>query len=594
MVRRLLRGNTPNSFNQVRLADGTWYNTELLNKDWVPARDPRRLLVMHNGRVVRIQTAAGDHGDLSEQTTLNERTELLTAGFRYDQTDKFAQFDQDFWLSFGLFVAEGDRFTADYNIILQMHGVQGTLGVNRQPPFVLVLGPQSDQQFADGKANLTLQTRHSDPVAATAVNVPSTTRWGADINRGQWYDILCRMRYSLTGGGQIDLWLDKVKQNTGPQNFNFGYNEPGAGGAGYMQFGQYRHFAPETCVEYFSDMEQGNTSLASRLTTDRFHPEIGPEPEWAYATSLPPVDNPPPAAAGKVLNYQTDFLTTAKKRVSGVMQDTTFAISPNFSVPPADSWLSCFPYGRIVNNNEAGLYADPTIHTGVDPFPIVDGVRTLQTGLITNGNGYIDNAQDNHRYRHYASLISSRWAFTVTDGDYVEVDMAFPGVFGNQGQWPAFWFLAAAALGATNIWPPEIDTLEWPQMITGANNRRFWNNLHRRGKSALPMEIDFQALGISGNVGDRHRYGTKITAAEIEHFVDDISVRKVANDEPGMTWYVILNLALGGNWPNNFIEYPLPPAGSDTYPNGTPPTPNAQTSFPGTMKLYGLKHYKAA
>lgn len=311
------------------------------------------------------------------------------------------------------------------------------------------------------------------------------------------------------------------------------------------------------------------------------------------AGGVTPGDTPPPPAAGMVLNYQTDFVSTANKRSGGTMQSVPFVISPNNASPPADAWLSCFPYGRIVNNNEAGLYADPTIMTGVDPFPIVSGVRTLQSGPITNGNGYIEI--NGLRYRYYASLITSRWAFTVTDGDYVEVDFSCPGVFGNKGQWPAFWLLKAAALGANNEWPPEIDVLEWPQVIDAAGGSKideYWSNQHRVSAGALPDTINFPAKGLTGNVEGRHRYGIRITNANIQLYVDDTLVRTMTNYAPGIEWYVILNLALGGDWPNGFNAYPQSPAGSNTYPNGTPPTPNGQTTFPGTMRLYNIRHYK--
>lgn len=264
MAKRLRRGNTPNSYPLVT-QNGVRYFRELL-EGWKPARNTDRIAVMF-GSVVRFKTASGDHGDESEMTSLNERTELLTADFRTSQFAQYAQFGEDFWLSFGFMVAPGDRHTADFNIVGQMHGVQGSLGINRQPPFVFALGPQSDQQYADGIVNLTAQTRYSDPVPNTGTNIPSTTRWGANLVRGRFYQIVCRMRFSLTGGGQLEIWLDGVPQNTGAQNFNFGYNEPGADGAGYYQFGHYRHFAPETCVTYVANMEQGKSSLASRIAS---------------------------------------------------------------------------------------------------------------------------------------------------------------------------------------------------------------------------------------------------------------------------------------------------------------------------------------
>lgn len=573
----LLLGQGKN-FAELPILQGIKHNRAALSwqsKPW--------MCQIRNDTIERYEVRSGDRGYPADAGNGNERSELVT-------TDQAAQnllfdFGEEFWLSQWFRVLSGGPITSQFHIVGQYHDWDDpgdTIGLS--PPLCFVLGTTSNNVV-----QWTIQTRF-DKNPVTSVQPSATTRYSMNMNRDQWYRIAVRGRFSVQDAGELQCWIDgtEVLNLTG---INMGFAHSQGGPAAYYQRGIYRKEDANTTAVEYARVEQSKSSLLARVSSPLTFP--GAPAVVSVPGGVPSGDTPPPPAAGMVLNYQTDFVSTANKRSGGTMQSVPFVISPNSASPPANAWLSCFPYGRIVNNNEAGLYADPTIMTGVDPFPIVSGVRTLQSGPITNGNGYIEI--NGLRYRYYASLITSRWAFTVTDGDYVEVDFSCPGVFGNKGQWPAFWLLKAAALGANNEWPPEIDVLEWPQVIDAAGGSKideYWSNQHRVSAGALPDTINFPAKGLTGNVEGRHRYGIRITSANIQLYVDDTLVRTMTNYAPGIEWYVILNLALGGDWPNGFNAYPQSPAGSNTYPNGTPPTPNGQTTFPGTMKLYNVRHYK--
>lgn len=271
----LRRGVTPNTLPVVTLASGIEYSRELLLPGYIPGNDTSRLAVMNNGRLVRIKTGSGDHGDPSEISTGNERTELLLTNYKTKQNHLLAQNDEDYWFCKWFMVDIGDRIQADFTIVEQMHSVQGSLGVNRQPTTVFNLEPQTDGEYGRDEVRMNFQTRYSDPVAGTAVNVPSTTRWQKTLKRGRFYWLVNRLRYSLTGNGAIDVWVDGA-QEASQTGLYIGYNEPGAPGAGYPQFGQYRHESPEDVVCYYGEVNHGKVSFASLINNPPPVPIVTP------------------------------------------------------------------------------------------------------------------------------------------------------------------------------------------------------------------------------------------------------------------------------------------------------------------------------
>lgn len=154
--------------------------------------------------------------------------------------------------------------------------------------------------------------------------------------------------------------------------------------------------------------------------------------------------------------------------------------------------------------------------------------------------------------RHYTSArIRTQGHFSQAYGRF-EASIQLPV---GKGIWPAFWLLGDD-IGSTG-WPRsgEIDILE----TIGAPSTTY-STLHGPGYSG--------ANGISakfplppGQVVDNafHLYAVEWTPNDIKFFFDDhlIAERTPASLPPGTTWvydhpfFIILNLATGGNWPGN-------------------------------------------
>lgn len=145
----------------------------------------------------------------------------------------------------------------------------------------------------------------------------------------------------------------------------------------------------------------------------------------------------------------------------------------------------------------------------------------------------------------------------------------------GQGIWPAFWMLSTE--GKYGDWPAsgEIDIME----MVGNKPNDIFGTLHYG-----PVWKYLNGDTTIANSNDFHKYSMEWGPSQIEWFVDDISFSVIKStdviDEGGVSrwyefqekFYLILNLAVGGNWPG---------------------APDNTTVFPQTLtvdyvKVYGI------
>ena len=182
-------------------------------------------------------------------------------------------------------------------------------------------------------------------------------------------------------------------------------------------------------------------------------------------------------------------------------------------------------------NNESETYVNSNANCHV----ISDGTGTDSRALQIE-------AQTDSSHRWYSARINTNGKHNFGPYGYFEARCKFP-VAGN-GYWPAFWMLG------TNIgsvgWPScgEIDIAE---EINGQ-----WENhqsLHVPGWDPTLVRT------INSSTSTYHNYGANWQPGYVTFYVDGAATGTFGNGGGG-TWvfdnkqmFIILNLAIGGNWP---------------------------------------------
>lgn len=206
------------------------------------------------------------------------------------------------------------------------------------------------------------------------------------------------------------------------------------------------------------------------------------------------------------------------------------------------------------------------------------GNNELQYYTDSENNAYVDNGvltitarEEQVGGRDYTSArITTQGKFDVKYGR-IEARIKLPY---GQGIWPAFWMLGAnfSQVG----WPMcgEIDIME---MVGGPNRDNtchstiHWDNNGQHaeyGQSyTLPTGIfadNFHVFGITWNAQEIRGY-----VDDVEYFVADITPAGLSEFQNN--FFLILNVAVGGNWPGS---------------------PDETTEFPQTMQVDWIRVYQ--
>lgn len=180
-----------------------------------------------------------------------------------------------------------------------------------------------------------------------------------------------------------------------------------------------------------------------------------------------------------------------------------------------------------------------------------------ENARIENGNLVIEARKENYNGMNYTSArLKSQGLKNWTYGK-VEARMKLPA---GQGIWPAFWMLGENISQVS--WPKcgEIDIMEHINNESAIHGTIHWdstgNNTHAQYGAASP-NID---------VTQYHVYSIEWDASSIKWFVDGTQYLEanIANNINGTEefhkpFFILFNLAIGGNWPGN-------PDGSTPFP----------------------------
>ncbi len=221
--------------------------------------------------------------------------------------------------------------------------------------------------------------------------------------------------------------------------------------------------------------------------------------------------------------------------------------------PDAAKWTV-----RVVSrpaNNELQYYTDRT------------------SNVATDGKGHlvITARKERYRGRRYTSgRMDSTGKFDVTYGRFeARIKMSY-----GQGIWPAFWLLGSNF--PTAGWPScgEIDIME----NIGRELRTVHGTLHGPGYSGGGGVGGSYKLARGRFADEFHPFAVEWEPNVIRWYVDGkLSRTRTPADLRGRRWvfdhnfYIILNLAVGGDWPG---------------------APNARTVFPQTLTVDYVRVYR--
>lgn len=198
-------------------------------------------------------------------------------------------------------------------------------------------------------------------------------------------------------------------------------------------------------------------------------------------------------------------------------------------------------------NNEYQTYTDNGTN-GPNAF-ISNGYLVIKAERADRFNGF-----DSYRSARLSTEKHHSWKYGV-----IAARIKMP--YGN-GLWPAFWMLGTNR--NEDIWP-ECGEIDIAEMAGGENGRKFGAGdnivsaaLHGpeySGDTARHTLYFPPDLGFNGRLSDGfHNYWVKWTPKEIVWYYETNPILKVTSSDVerwvfNHHFYIILNLAVGGNWP---------------------------------------------
>ncbi|UFN50475.1 family 16 glycosylhydrolase [Roseomonas sp. OT10] len=165
-------------------------------------------------------------------------------------------------------------------------------------------------------------------------------------------------------------------------------------------------------------------------------------------------------------------------------------------------------------------YVDPGTF-GVQPITVADGAVSLRAE-------YHPELKSQMEGREYTSgVLTTAGSFSQQYG-YFEARIKMSA---GDGLFPAFWLLPS-----DNTWPPEIDVME------------------QLGRA--PGEVWQMGNQVHLDTTEWHTYGLEWTAERLAWFVDGKMTHVVYDHNQHTPMYMILNVAMGGNWAGGVTQVP--------------------------------------
>ncbi len=199
----------------------------------------------------------------------------------------------------------------------------------------------------------------------------------------------------------------------------------------------------------------------------------------------------------------------------------------------------------------------------------------IQNGILN----IVANKENYNGYNYTSARIKTQGNFSFAYGK-IEARIKLP--YGN-GIWPAFWLLGD---NITSVGWPACGESDIMEMIggsgtgnTGSNlsDSKVYGTLHWKNSNGTHASYGTSYVLNSGKFADNfHNFGMIWTPQKIQIYVDGTIYYSIDITPSGLSafqkkFFIILNLAVGGNWPGY---------------------PNSSTVFPQTMQVDYVRVYQ--
>ena len=276
----------------------------------------------------------------------------------------------------------------------------------------------------------------------------------------------------------------------------------------------------------------------------------------------PPPPPPPPPPTGNV-NINNPTLTVALNDEVSPGDTLTLVWADEFNAAQLDPEVWFFESG------DGSQYGIPGWGNNELQYYLPDNA-SLANGLLT-----IEARQEpTNGFNYNSARIHTRDRFAFRYGR-IEARIRLPG---GQGIWPAFWMLPQDNQYGTWAASGEIDIMEAVN-LGGSGGNTVYGTIHYGGTWPNNVFSGETYVVPANATTEFHTYAVEWDSGEIRWYVDDVlySMRNSWYSDGGafpapfdQPFYILLNVAVGGNFPGN---------------------PNGSTVFPVTMEVDWVRVY---
>jgi beta-glucanase (GH16 family) len=180
--------------------------------------------------------------------------------------------------------------------------------------------------------------------------------------------------------------------------------------------------------------------------------------------------------------------------------------------------------------------------------------KSIDNSFVKNGILHIAALKKDYKDLKYTSAKLTTFKKHNLKYGKIEVRAKLPE---GKGTWPAIWMLPVSIQNKTEDWPlcGEIDIMETVGKDPGVIHTSLHSELYNHIKGTQVTHFE-KVPGVSASF---HKYGIEWTNKSIKFYIDDRLFYESFKGENGRVstnegwpfdkpYYLILNLAIGGNW----------------------------------------------